>query len=96
MPFAKVEREDQRLCLLRSINDCGGSANESVIQDCLDLYAHRISRDAVRSHLTWLQEQDLVGLEDLAGCYIAKLTQRGYDVIEGRSTVPGVKRSRRG
>lgn len=91
-----VLNEDQRLCLLRSINDCGGSANESVIQDCLDLYAHRISRDAVRSHLTWLQEQDLATLEDLAGCFIATLTQRGYDVIEGRSSVPGVKRSRRG
>lgn len=87
---------DQRLCLLRSINDCGGSANESVIQDCLDLYAHRVSRDAVRSHLTWLEEQGLVELDDLAGCFIAKLTQRGYDVTEGRSTVPGVKRSRRG
>lgn len=86
---------DQRLCLLRSLKDCDGSANESVIQDCLDMYGHSISRDAVRTHLHWLKEQGLVELNDLAGCLVAKLTARGYDVTEGRATVPGVKKSRR-
>ncbi len=96
MPFAKLEQENQRLCLLRSINDYGGSANESVIQDCMDLYAHHLSRDAIRTHLSWLDEQSLIALEDISGCYVAKLTSRGFDVVEGRSHVPGVKRARRG
>lgn len=96
MPFVKVEQENQRLCLLRSINDYGGAANESIIQDCLDLYAHHLSRDSIRTHLTWLKEQGLVELDDISGCYIARLTDRGFDVVEGRSAVPGVKRVRRG
>ncbi len=94
MPFAKMEQEDQRLCILRSVKDCNGCANESIIQDCLDLYAHRVSRDVVRTQLSWLKEQGLISVEDVAGCYVAKLSERGYDVVEGRSTAPGVKRSR--
>ncbi|OPX57060.1 hypothetical protein SAMN02745127_02080 [Oceanospirillum multiglobuliferum] len=95
MAIQKLLAEDQRLCLLRSLNDCGGTANESVVQDCLDAYGHAISRDAVRTHLAWLEEQGVLSLEDLAGCQIATLTERGYDVVEGRCTVPGIKRSRR-
>lgn len=90
-----VLNQDQRLCLLRSLNDCSGNANDSVLQDCLDLYGHNISRDTIKSHLTWLKEQGVVTIEDLSGCYVATLTQRGYDHIEGRSVVPGIKRARR-
>ncbi|WP_074020635.1 MULTISPECIES: hypothetical protein [Xenorhabdus] len=85
---------DQRLVLLRSLTECGGDANESVLQTCLDAYGHRISRDGVRSHLSWLAEQGLCALNDVAGCLVATLTGRGADVAEGRSTVPGVKRPR--
>ena len=95
MPIQNLLAEDQRLCLIRSLNDAGGTANESVIQDCLDAYGHGISRDAVRTHLAWLQEQGVVTLEDLAGCQIATLTERGYDAVDGRCTIPGIKRSRR-
>ncbi|CDL79738.1 conserved hypothetical protein [Xenorhabdus cabanillasii JM26] len=85
---------DQRLVLLRSLTECGGDANESVLQTCLDAYGHRISRDVVRSHLSWLAEQGLVSLNDVAGCLVATLTGRGADVADGRSQVPGVKRPR--
>lgn len=95
MTMQQVLSEDQRLCLLRSLNDAQGSANESIIQDCLGLYGHNISRDQVRTHLVWLQEQQLVTLKDLSGCYVATLTNRSYDLIEGRTAVPGVKRARR-
>lgn len=87
--------QDQRLCLLRSLNDCKGNANDSVLQDCLDLYGHKLSRDVIKTHLSWLEEQGVVSLQDLSGCFVANLTQRGYDHIEGRSTVPGIKRARR-
>ncbi|MDC9620126.1 ArsR family transcriptional regulator [Xenorhabdus sp. XENO-7] len=85
---------DQRLVLLRSLAECGGEANESVLQTCLDTYGHRLSRDRVRSHLGWLEEQGLCSVNDVAGCLVATLTGRGVDVAEGRSTVPGVKRPR--
>lgn len=85
---------DQRLVILKSLLEAGYNANESMLQDFLELYAHRISRDAVRSHMAWLQEQGLATIKDIAGIYIATLTSRGQDVAEGRATVPGVKKPR--
>ncbi len=90
----EILNADQRLVLLRSLTECGGDANESVLQTCLDAYGHRIGRDVVRSHMSWLEEQRLVSIKDVAGCLVATLTGRGADVAEGRSTVPGVKRPR--
>lgn len=94
MSMREILTTDQRLVLLRSLGDCGGDANESVLQTCLDAYGHRLSRDTVRSHLAWLDEQGLCTTKDVAGCLVATLTGRGLDVSEGRSTVPGVKRPR--
>jgi repressor of nif and glnA expression len=95
MTMRNVLDADQRLVLLRSLDDCGATANESVLQDCLDLYGHSISRDAIRTHLAWLAEQGLVTVEDLAGCHVASLTGRGHDAVDGRVTVPGLKKARR-
>ncbi len=94
MSMREILNEDQRLVLLRSLSDCGGDANESVLQTCLDAYGHRESRDVIRSHLYWLAEQGLCAVKDVAGCLVASVTGRGMDVAEGRSTVPGVKRPR--
>ena len=58
------------------------------------MFGHRLSRDKVRTQLSWLQEQGLVTLVDRAGCQIATLTTRGLDVATGNTTVPGVKRPR--
>lgn len=95
MSMRKLLDKSERLCLLRSIDECGGDANESILQDCLEMYGYRISRDAVRTHLNWLQEQGLITIEDLSGIFVASLTQRGDDVREGRCSVPGVKKARR-
>lgn len=85
---------DQRLVMLRSLVDAGGEANESILQDCLDVFGHRVSRDQVRTHITWLAEQGLVAIENVGSYMVANLTGRGQDVAEGRSTVPGVKKPR--
>ncbi|MBE2896752.1 ArsR family transcriptional regulator [Pasteurellaceae bacterium HPA106] len=86
--------QDQRLVLLRSLADAGNDANESILQDCLDNYGHRISREQVRSHLLWLQEQGCVRLDDIAGLFVAHLTARGWDVAQGRTEVYGIKKPR--
>nr|WP_041609669.1 hypothetical protein [Tolumonas auensis] len=85
---------DQRLVILRSLVDAGGEANESILQDCLDVFGHRVSRDQVRTHITWLAEQGLVVIENIGSYMVANLTGRGQDVSEGRSAVPGVKKPR--
>lgn len=86
---------DQRLVLLRTLQETGFDANESILSSGLEMYGHRISRDLVRNHLNWLEEQGLVRLERLANGYmVATITARGADVAEGRVTVDGVKRPR--
>lgn len=85
--------QDQRLVILRSLDEMGYSANESILDDCLDMYAHKVSRDLVRNHMMWLEEQGLVTLERLDGDYlVATITQRGLDVARGEAIVSGVKR----
>ena len=86
--------QDQRLVLLRSLLDCGDSANESILQTCLQTYGHKVSRDTVRTQLSWLREQGLVTLDDVSGCYVAVITGRGDEVATGVITVPGVKKPR--
>ena len=85
--------KDQRLVILRSLVEAGYDANESILDDCLALYGHKISRDLVRTHLNWLEEQGLVKIERLSnGFMIASITQRGVDVANGEAVVDGVKR----
>ena len=57
--------KDQRLVILRSLEECGYDANESILNDCLDMYGHDISRDLVRNHLLWLEEQGLITIARL-------------------------------
>ncbi|OOF51061.1 hypothetical protein BKK54_04135 [Rodentibacter genomosp. 1] len=93
MSLKDLIKQDQRLVILRSLVDTGYDANESILDDCLALYGHKISRDLVRNHLNWLEEQDLVKIERLGnGFMIAKITQRGLDVANGEAVVDGVKK----
>ncbi|ELL9329702.1 ArsR family transcriptional regulator [Vibrio fluvialis] len=95
MSFKELLKEDQRLVILRSLHEMAGyEANESIIDSCLDAYGHKISRDMVRNHLAWLEEQGLLTLRDVGGCQVARLTGRGEDVATGQAQVPGVKRPR--
>lgn len=95
MALKDILTQDQRLVILRSLMDAGYDANESIISDCLDLYGHDISRDLVRNHLNWLEEQGLVSVQRLQDGYmVASITQRGLDVAQGRTFVDGVKRPR--
>lgn len=87
--------QDQRLVILRSLAEAGYDANESILDDCLSLYGHNISRDLVRTHLMWLEEQGLIQIGRLKnGFMVAKITQRGLDVALGQAVVSGVKRPR--
>lgn len=92
--FAELWMEDMRLVILRTLAQTSGySCNDSILQDVLATFAHRCSRDQVRSALAWLGENAYLSYEILeTGTYIATITQRGIDVASGNITVPGVKR----
>lgn len=92
-PFADLLTSDIRLVILRALQqDLGYSHNESIIHAIVEKFGHHCSRDMIRTQLFWLQEQCLVSLDDIAGIYVATITQRGSDVATGNATVPGVKR----
>lgn len=92
--FADFVREDRRLQILIILAATHGyGASHYLLSGGLDGYAHKVSIDALKTDLAWLEEQGLItsSLAD-ATTTIARLTQRGLDTAEGRTIVPGVKR----
>ena len=91
--FAELMTTDIRLVILKALaEDLGYSHNESILHSILAEFGHQVSRDRVRTELSWLSEQGLLTLKDVAGCFIATVTERGADVAAGTASVPGVKR----
>jgi len=93
--FANIVAADQRLVILRALaEDRGYSMNESVLQQVLDMFGHKESRDRVKAELRWLEEMGLITIENVSGVLVATLTSRGADVASGAAQVDGVKRPR--
>ena len=93
--YANYLSEDRRLVILRVLVEMPTyRANSSVLHTVLGEWGHEPSRDQVKSELRWLEEQQLVTLDDVGegSVLLAKLTERGIDVAEGRARVDGVKR----
>ena len=93
--FNELVEADRRLVILRVLEeDAGYSQNEYVIQTCVEALGHNVSQDRLRTDLAWLSEQGLITVETISGVRVARLTARGADVAQGKTTVPGVKRPR--
>lgn len=93
--YADFISQDRRLVILRILAEMPTyRANSSVLHTVLNQWGHEPSRDQVKSELRWLEEQQLVTLDDIAdgSVLLAKLTERGQDVSTGRARVDGVKR----
>ena len=95
MSFAEYLRKDLRLVALRVLSETPGfRANSSVLSNLLDRFGHAVTRDQMKTELRWLSEQGLVELDEAGSVLVAKLTERGQDVAEGRAVVDGVARPR--
>lgn len=91
--LAQRVQEDQRLVILRVLNDAPGcTANEAILHAFLGDIGHECSREKVRTELAWLCEQGLVTYEELVTVMVARITERGIDVATGRARVPGIAR----
>ena len=91
--FAEHVAADRRLMTLRLLEQAPDyRGNAFLLQNALAGFGHAVGMDRLATDLSWLAEQDLVQVESVGGVSIAKLTQRGLDVAEGRSMVPGVAR----
>lgn len=94
MSYQQLLTEDQRLVILRILSELPSyKSNSSVLHNLLGGYGHDISRDKVRTELSWLSEQGLVKIEARTeNVIIVVLTERGQDVAAGRSVVSGVNK----
>ena len=93
--YANYLSEDRRLVILRILAEMPTyRANSSVLHTVLQEWGHEPSRDQVKTELRWLEEQQLVALDDVGdgAVLLAMLTERGADVAAGRARVDGVKR----
>ena len=95
MSFRQTEAQHQRRVILEVLQeDSSYSHNEVILKTALHSIGHNISSDTLNTQLNWLQEQQLVELDEVEGLTIVKLTQRGQDVATGATDVPGVMRGR--
>ncbi|MCJ8272924.1 MAG: ArsR family transcriptional regulator [Gammaproteobacteria bacterium] len=95
MALQQIKNEHERLSILRSLHAMTGfGANNSMVRDGCAEFGVDMSNDLVKTHLTWLAEQSLVRIENKGAYLIAELTARGQDVVEGLTTVLGIKRPR--
>jgi hypothetical protein len=93
MDFGELKTQDIRLVMLRLLEeDQNFSLNDSLIQGGLELLGHGVSRDKVKTEISWLKEQGLVEIKSVGSVTVATLTERGQSVALGRASVPGVKR----
>lgn len=91
--FAERLEEDRRLVILRVLAEQNAyTANSSVLVHALNHFGHSVSRDWMRTHLTWLSEQGVVSIDDIGPVLVARLTERGQDVARGHAVVPGISR----
>lgn len=91
--YAQYLAEDRRLVILRILSEMPAyRANSGVIYTVLSSWGHEPSRDQVKTDLRWLEEQQLLTVEEVGSVLLATLSERGADVAAGRAVVPGVKR----
>ncbi|MDY0035437.1 MAG: ArsR family transcriptional regulator [Zoogloea oleivorans] len=96
MSYSDLLVQDARLVILRVINEMPSQrANSSVLCSILDeKFGHTLSRVEVKEQLRWLEERELVEIEEAGAVLLATLREKGELVVRGRVTVEGVKRPR--
>lgn len=91
--LAQKLTEERRGAVLQTLASAPGyRANERLLHDVLEDAGLPCSRDQVRTDLSWLADQGLVLLREIAGVMVAEVTQGGLDLAKGRVRAPGVAR----
>ncbi|MGB0683392.1 MAG: hypothetical protein ACPGOV_11815 [Magnetovibrionaceae bacterium] len=92
----QMRREDAHLQILQTLaDDPGYTANHQLLQKALETYqAITMTETEICDRLAWLEDQRLVTLETVMHLTVAKLTDLGQAVSEGRERVNGVRRPR--
>jgi hypothetical protein len=84
---------DARLVILKELSkQTDNRLNESLLQNVLETFGHRRSRDWVRQQLRILADLDAVSLSEAGTVLIAELRRAGLEHVERRSILEGVAR----
>ncbi|MBD5416970.1 MAG: ArsR family transcriptional regulator [Desulfovibrio sp.] len=95
--FQERLAQDRRLVILRFLaEEADGRMSASVMQDALELMAHRVPRVQVMEDASYLEERGLLRVEYVGTVPIFRVTSRGVEVARGLVVVPGIKRPRLG
>lgn len=96
--FAELLAEDRRQFILGALEQAGDyRQNDLALKAVLDRFGHHVGRDIIRADLTWLEQHGLLVIEHLGDAssgpsvWLAKMTEAGLDVAQGRLH-PGVAR----
>ena len=91
--FAETHDEHVRLAILRLLDDANDySSNDSVLHSALQGFGLSCTRQQVRGHLEWLEEQRTVTLLRPSTLIVATITESGIDIAKGRSRRSGIAR----
>jgi len=93
MSFAEHYAKHLRIAILRVLSGAPScTTNSSILHSALPEVGLTPTRDQIKTELAWMAEQGLLTVGDHPGLVVATLTERGLDVAEGRTVVPGVQR----
>lgn len=88
--YAELAAEHDRRAILALLSaDADYAAPTPLIKVALHQTGTNLSTARLDTELMWLEEQGLVTLVR-GGILVAKLTERGNDVVSGAARVPGV------
>lgn len=89
--------EQQRVIILQLLNeDADCCLNMQLLQKGLEMFGHAVSMDKVRIEVAWLEEAGCVTTEEEESITLVSLTEKGLDVVQRRTIVPGIDRPLRG
>ena len=87
--------EQRRLAILRHLEALAQYvSNDAILADVLRGIGISTTGDQLRSTLAWLQEQDLVRLDEKDDFLLVEITGRGAEAARGEVRIPGVARPR--
>jgi hypothetical protein len=92
--FAAHQKANRHLYELNALKVAEGfELNQNALHAFVgSVGGHKVSRDVVASDIAWLKEQGLVRTKVVDNVTVATITERGLDVVDGNTTVPGVAR----
>lgn len=87
---SKIAEADRRRAILATLSLAPAyTLSHRAIRAQVEGVGCAVSLDLIRSEIAWLDE---IGLLDMLEMDHARLTDRGLDIVLGRSRAPGVRR----